>query len=119
MTRRTDPARVKRAATHPDRPGSNCESPPGSFIPVVHRSRCEGKRDCEAVCPYSVFEIRPIDDADWQPLSWLSKLKLTVHGRLTAYTPRADACRGCGLCVVACPEKAIELHALSSTSSTP
>jgi NAD-dependent dihydropyrimidine dehydrogenase PreA subunit len=32
-----------------------------------------------------------------------------VHGKQTAFTPRADACHACGLCVVACPEKAIAL----------
>jgi ferredoxin len=36
-------------------------------------------------------------------------MKLWVHGKQTAYTTRADACRACGLCVVACPEKAITL----------
>ena len=30
----------------------------------------------------------------------------------TAYTPNADDCRACGLCVVACPEDAITLTTL-------
>ncbi|MFO0642600.1 MAG: 4Fe-4S binding protein [Polyangiaceae bacterium] len=42
-------------------------------------------------------------------LSLLEKVKSVVHGRKTAYTPNAAACRACGLCVVACPEKAITL----------
>jgi 4Fe-4S ferredoxin len=39
----------------------------------------------------------------------LQKLKLRVHGMKVAYTPNADACRACGLCVTACPERAITL----------
>jgi ferredoxin len=39
----------------------------------------------------------------------LNKLKLRVHGMQVAYTPNADACRACGLCVTACPEQAITL----------
>ncbi|HTB58985.1 MAG TPA: 4Fe-4S binding protein, partial [Polyangia bacterium] len=37
------------------------------------------------------------------------KLRSVAHRRNTAYTPLADACQACGLCVVACPEKAIRL----------
>ena len=59
------------------------------------------------VCPYDVFEVRQIDDEDFSRLSFLGKLKSRAHGRLTAYTPKEDLCQACGLCVVACPEKAI------------
>ena len=75
----------------------------------MDRSRCEGKADCSAVCPYDVFEVRRIDDADFNALSFVGRLKSRAHRRMTAYTPRADACRACGLCVVACPENAITL----------
>jgi NAD-dependent dihydropyrimidine dehydrogenase PreA subunit len=102
--------KASRAAAHPDRPGDGCRAPAGETVLVVDRSRCEGKHDCVDVCPYGVFEVRRIDDADFASLSLLGKLKSTVHGRLTAYTPRADACQACGLCVVACPEKAITLR---------
>jgi 4Fe-4S ferredoxin len=81
----------------------------GAYRPVVNRNACEGKRDCVAVCPYDVFEVRQIDDEDFSSLSFLGKLKSRAHGRLTAYTPHADLCQACGLCVVACPEKAITL----------
>jgi NAD-dependent dihydropyrimidine dehydrogenase PreA subunit len=62
-----------------------------------------------AVCPYDVFEVRRMADTDFAGLGLLGKLKSMAHGRKTAYTPRADACQACGLCVVACPEKAIAL----------
>lgn len=104
-----DKAKARRAARHPKRPGQNCRAAPGAFVPQIDRGRCEGKADCAAVCPYGVFEVRRIDDDDFEKLSWLGRLKSRAHGRLTAYTPKADACQACGLCVVACPEKAIEL----------
>jgi 4Fe-4S ferredoxin len=37
---------------------------------------------------------------------------LFVHGGKQAYAVNADACRACGLCVTACPEKAITLARL-------
>ena len=43
-------------------------------------------------------------------------LKLRTHGMKVAYTPNADACRACGLCVSACPEHAITLGRWPSTS---
>jgi 4Fe-4S ferredoxin len=81
--------------------------------PVVNRNACEGKKDCVQVCPYQVFEVRRMDDADFAQLGLLSKLKSVAHGRQTAYTPRADACQACGKCVTACPEKAIRLVAIA------
>jgi len=88
-----------------------CRGEPGKLRPVVDRARCEGKRECVAVCPYHVFEVRRIADADFARLSILGRLKSLAHRRQSAYTPRADACRSCGLCVTACPEKAIRLIA--------
>jgi NAD-dependent dihydropyrimidine dehydrogenase PreA subunit len=102
--------KARQAAANPNRPGDECRAEPGLWRPVVNRSKCEGKRDCVEVCPYDVFEVRRIDDADFAALGPLGKLKSVVHGRLTAYTPKADACRACGLCVVACPERAITLQ---------
>ena len=106
---RTDPEKVRRAAAHPDRPGEGCRAPAGAWAPRVDHARCEGKRDCVQVCPKDVFEVRRIDDADFRALGWGARLKSIAHRRQTAYTPRADACHACGLCVVACPEKAITL----------
>jgi NAD-dependent dihydropyrimidine dehydrogenase PreA subunit len=78
-------------------------------MPAVDLKRCEGKGDCVRVCPESVFQIRRIDEADYQRLGTLQKFKLRVHGMQVAYTPNAEACRACGLCVAACPERAITL----------
>lgn len=86
-----------------------CKQPPGKFIPVVDFSRCEAKGPCTEVCPYDVFEIRKIEPSDYANLGLLSKLKNRVHGGRVSYTPKADQCRACGLCVKACPEHAIKL----------
>lgn len=104
-----DPKKAQRAARDPKRPGKLCRAAAGELVPVVDRARCEGKKDCVAVCPYDVFEVRRMDESDFDQLGFLAKLKSRAHGRLTAYTPRSDACRACGLCVVACPEHAIRL----------
>ena len=88
---------------------ADCKQNPGVIVPVVDLSRCEGKGDCLEVCPENVFEIRRIDDADYANLGVMHRLKLRVHGMKVAYTPNADACRSCGLCVTACPERAIKL----------
>ena len=103
--------KARRAAAHPDRPGERCEAKPGAFRPVVDRARCEAKGDCVEVCPYDVFEVRTIARDDFAALSLLGKLKSIAHGRRAAYAIRSEHCRACGLCVVACPERAIELVA--------
>jgi NAD-dependent dihydropyrimidine dehydrogenase PreA subunit len=86
-----------------------CRSPAGQFAPVIDRARCEGKAVCVEVCPFDVFEVRRIDDADFAKLGMLSKLKSIAHSRMTAYAPRASACQACGKCVAACPEEALKL----------
>ena len=87
----------------------DCTKEPGDLAPRIDRSKCEGKSDCVRVCPYDVFEVRRIEDDDYAALSLFARLKVRAHGMKSAYTPRADACRACGLCVEACPEKAIKL----------
>ena len=78
-------------------------------MPVINRNRCEAKGPCVDMCPYDVLEIRTVDTVDRKTLSSLGRLKLIVHGGRQAYAVRPDACQACGLCVTACPEKAITL----------
>ena len=81
----------------------------GVLAPVIDRNRCEGKEDCVRVCPFDVFEIGKLSDAQLAELSFIGRLKARAHGRKQAFAVRADACHSCGLCVAACPEKAIRL----------
>jgi 4Fe-4S ferredoxin len=85
------------------------DDPRSPTIPVVDHSRCEAKRDCLRVCPNDVFVVRRIAADDFDALGALSRLRVRAHGRMTAYPDHADRCRACGLCVDACPERAISL----------
>jgi 4Fe-4S ferredoxin len=104
-----DPAKARKAALDPTRPGEKCHAAPGQWIPIIDREKCEGKNDCVVVCPYSVFELGTLTDAEFDSLSFVGRLKAKRHDRKTSRTPLASACRACGLCVVACPEDAISL----------
>jgi NAD-dependent dihydropyrimidine dehydrogenase PreA subunit len=104
-----DRSKAKKAARHERRPGERCRAEPARYVPLIDREHCEGKADCVAVCPYGVFEVRSMESEDFRELSLLGKLKSLAHRKRTAYTPQADACQACGMCVVACPEKAITL----------
>ncbi|OED36953.1 4Fe-4S ferredoxin [Chromatiales bacterium (ex Bugula neritina AB1)] len=83
---------------------------PGEIRPIVDAARCEGKAECVVVCPYNVFEVVTLPAEIYRSLSLIGKLKARAHGMKTAATPRADQCLNCGLCVAACPEKAIKLQ---------
>ena len=87
----------------------DCKQPPGIFAPVVDRNRCEGKTACVAACPYDVFTMGTLPPAERRGLTWLGKLKGFGHRWQQAFATDAAACHACGLCVAACPEKAITL----------
>jgi len=97
---------------------SKCKADPGIFVPVVDPQKCEGKGDCAVVCPYDVFEIKRMSDEQFSAMPIPVKLKLWMHGRKTAYTPNADACKACGACVKACPEQAITLSRSNKPAAT-
>jgi NAD-dependent dihydropyrimidine dehydrogenase PreA subunit len=85
---------------------------PGRLTPTIDRERCEGKEQCVGVCPYQVFEMGTLSSAERQALSMKGRLKAFFHRHRQAFAVRADQCHGCGLCVTACPEKAITLSAV-------
>ncbi len=99
---------VTTDTTHDAR--AQCREDGGTFAPVIDINRCEAKADCVRVCPYQVFEIRPIDMATRQRLSLRGRLKSWAHGGKQAHVVDPDRCHACGLCVAACPEKAITLR---------
>jgi 4Fe-4S ferredoxin len=79
--------------------------------PQIDLAACEGKGDCERVCPYDVFAVRTVPLVERRTRSPIARLKLWVHGNAQAVVINADGCHACGLCVRACPEDAIRLVA--------
>ena len=88
---------------------TDCKQAPGSIKPVIDRNRCEGKQECVAVCPFNVFHMGTVSVELRRGLSLRGKLKGFAHRWSQAFATNADACQACGLCVAACPEKAITL----------
>ena len=89
--------------------GGSCDEQTAKWIPIIDRTRCEGKRTCVAVCPYDVFEMRKLGELDKRAMPFPVRIKAGLHGNLQAFAVRADDCHACGLCVTACPEQAIRL----------
>ena len=87
----------------------DCPQPPGRFIPVVNRNRCEGKEDCITACPCDVFEMQMLSEEDKAAMPFFSRFKARVHGNRQAFAVRANDCQACGDCITACPEQAITL----------
>jgi len=86
-----------------------CAAEAGVFKPVIDRNRCEGKEACVAICPYQVFSMGTVAGEDRSGLTLAGKVKGFVHRWHQAFATNAQACHACGLCVTACPEKAITL----------
>ena len=94
-------------------PDPLCRFKPGQMIPVIDPMRCEAAGPCVPICPYDVLVILRVPMEERRRLPWIGRLKLTVHGGKQAYAPDPGLCRGCGLCVTVCPEKAITLKKVS------
>jgi 4Fe-4S ferredoxin len=92
----------------------DCKRSPGEVAPVIDLARCEGKSDCLRVCPYGVFEVRVATGTERKGLGLLAQLKSAAHGHKKAFAINPDQCHACGLCVQACPEKAIRLKAVAA-----
>ncbi len=91
---------------------ATCSDEAGNLVPIIDRNRCEGKEDCVRVCPYDVFEVQVLTSEDRSGLSMLGWVKALFHGNRQAYVVKPDQCHACGLCVQACPEKAIKLRSV-------
>jgi len=83
---------------------------PALVVPVINRNRCEGKQDCVEVCPYGVFAMGKLGEAERGELTTLGRVRAFFHGYKQAFVVHAELCQACGLCVTACPEKAIKLQ---------
>ena len=92
--------------------GTDCKQPPKVVAPVIDALKCEGAGDCADVCPYDVFEIRKLTKAELKTLPLGPWIKVLVHGGKQGFVTAPDVCHACGLCVTACPEKAIRLTRL-------
>jgi ferredoxin len=66
--KRTNAAKVRRAAADLRRPGAQCKAQPNTFLPIVDHGKCEAKGDCIEVCPYDVFEVAEIAQEDYRGL---------------------------------------------------
>ena len=91
------------------RNAADCKQQPGVLIPVIDRNRCEGKGECARVCPESVFAIDTLPAEMRSGLSLKGRIKGFAHRWQHALLVNPNACKACGLCVVACPESAISL----------
>lgn len=90
-------------------PGEVCKHPPGEFMPIINRNRCEGKADCVNACPFGVLGTKKFGRTELPGLNLVGMIKLWVHGGVQADVLDAGLCHACGLCVKVCPEQAITI----------
>jgi 4Fe-4S ferredoxin len=95
----------------------SCKTEVTGQRPVIDRNRCEAKEDCVVVCPYDVFVVRVLTADERAGVSVRGRLNLLFHRGRQAVVARPDECHACGLCVAACPERAIRLSPLEPAGS--
>jgi 4Fe-4S ferredoxin len=92
------------------------EQPPGVFVPIIDRSRCEGGyhqecailgSPCVAACPYRVLEILPLSAEDKRRMSMHDRLRAWVHRNRQAYVVKESECTACARCVEVCPARGV------------
>jgi 4Fe-4S ferredoxin len=98
-------------------PPGRCNDVPGRVAPVVDRDRCEGKADCVRVCPFNVFEIGTLSNAQRKELSLFGRLKAWAHDGKQAFIVNPLDCHACRLCVDACPEHALHLAPITTVEA--
>jgi 4Fe-4S ferredoxin len=96
------------------RNAQDCPQPPGRYVPIINRNRCEGEEDCVTACPCDVFEMEMLSEADKKAMPFFSRFKAGVHGNRQAFAVQASNCQACGLCITACPESAITLQGIGA-----
>jgi Pyruvate/2-oxoacid:ferredoxin oxidoreductase delta subunit len=77
------------------------ENRPRPLSPALIRSRCHDDRACELSCPEAAIDI----------------LDLTPTKR--RWTLNVRTCTGCGICIAACPERALAAVPLTSRFPAP
>lgn len=103
-------SRKRLAAMKQTIPGrETCDEETGRLVPVVDMLQCETRGPCLEVCPYSVFEIRSLKKEEWDQFTWFPRMKIWLGGGRSSFVAKPDSCQACGLCVTACPQKAIKL----------
>jgi 4Fe-4S ferredoxin len=95
---------------------ASCKDDHVGKAPLVDRNRCEAKADCVSVCPFDVFEVRRLSGDERTGLSLRGRLNLLAHRGRQAVVADPERCHACGLCVAACPERAITLVPFGATT---
>jgi len=98
---------------------NDCKQQPRIVRPVIDAHKCEGAGECEAVCPYDVFAVRRLTREERRAMPFFPWAKVMAHGGKQGFVVDGDACHACGLCVAACPEKAIRLTRTGAAEVQP
>lgn len=76
---------------------------------TINLNKCDGCGLCADKCLTKVLILREVDQADYNKLNFIGRLKVKVKGKLKAYVINEAACIGCKTCQNNCHEKAIKV----------